>query len=63
MIHFRGKILAFAIRHASWNVGNFKIALSNDRGKRPQYRGRYLLLFTAIPTAATWTGFVHELCL
>lgn len=20
-------------------------------------------LFTAIPTAATWTGFVHELCL
>ena len=55
-------ILAFAIRHARWNVGNFnKVHLINENSERPHTRGRYLSFITALPTAATRTGFVHAL--
>ena len=58
----RIKKLAFAIRHARWNVGNFnKVHLINENSERPHTRGRYLTFITALPTAATRTGFVHVL--
>ena len=43
MIHFRGLKKAFAIRHARWNVGNFKRCIRiRIYSERPRYRGRYL---------------------
>ena len=62
-LRFCGKNkLAFAIGHAHWNVGNFKTSIERTiYSERSRYRGRYLSSFSAFPTAAMWTGFVHVL--
>ena len=58
----RIKKLAFAIRHARWNVGNFKRCIEYESiANLRDIVDVTCRILTAFPTAATRTGFVHVL--
>ena len=54
--------LAFAIRSCTLERRKFQKSIERTNySERLRYRGRYLSSFSAFPTAAMWTGFVHVL--